>query len=76
MLIETEEGHAAFARFASDFAKSGHEATVIMCAEKESVKCRRHSICQRLLEDFGINATRIGYDGQNVMHVQVKDTST
>ena len=40
-LIESEKGQAALASLAEDFEKSGYEATVMMCSEKESRKCSR-----------------------------------
>ena len=75
-LIETEEGQAALARLARNYEDSGHKATVMMCSEKESRKCHRYLISQRLFEDFGINATHIGYNGNTTKHVEIHEKST
>ena len=44
-----------------------------MCSEKDSKNCHRYLISQRLFEDFGVNATHIGYDGDTTKHVEMPE---
>ena len=66
-LIETEEGQAALDQLAEAYENSEKGATAIMASEKESRKCHRYLVSQRLLEDFGVNVTHIRYDGSTYM---------
>ena len=72
-LIETEQGQIALERLASRYENSSNEATAMMCSEKESRGCHTYLISQRLFDDFGINATHIGYHGAVTKHVKLRE---
>ena len=44
-----------------------------MCTERDNKKCHRYIVCQRLLDDYGINRMHIGYIGTTENHANQRE---